>query len=289
MALEGLKTILSRTNLPGKSAVAAALRYLKSARLRPESLSASQSNESLLVETLAGEFAGVKTFCEFGFDITEFNCCRLIRHGWRGLLIDGNDQRVHFANRVLGKDRALDVKAECAFLTLENLNGTLRRFLGEDGLGVLSIDVDGNDFWFLEALLPLRPALIVVEYNASFGLRPISVPYDPSFERHQKHASGWYHGASLTALCGLAGGHGYALVAVSEAGGNAFFARRDRTGPGFPPLDPRTAYRESILRNRWSRTTAAQQWDTLKNLPYVPVGGSGPSSALAETAASRTS
>jgi len=254
------------------SVVAAGLRFLKSARLRPDSLRGSQSNESILVESLADKLSAPNTFCEFGFDITEFNCSRLVRQGWRGLLIDGDRQRVRFANRVLRKDPALRVAAECAFLNLDNLSDTVRGFLGTDNLGVLSIDVDGNDYWFLEALIPLRPALMVVEYNASFGLRSISVPYDPAFDRHQKHASGWYHGASLTALGRLAGLHGYALVAVSDAGGNAFFVRCDRADSTlFPQLDAQTAYRENLLRNRWSGTTASEQWKAIEQLPYTEI------------------
>jgi hypothetical protein len=136
---------------------------------------------------------------------------------------------------------------------------------------VLSIDVDGNDYWFLDALLPLQPKLIVVEYNASFGLRPITIPYDPAFDRHQKHGSGWYHGASLTALCSLTERHEYALVAVSDAGGNAFFMKRDQSIPSFPPLDAHAAYRESRLRNQWSGTTAAQQWAMIEHMAYVQV------------------
>ncbi|MGO9934851.1 MAG: hypothetical protein ACLPV8_23975 [Steroidobacteraceae bacterium] len=212
-----------------------------------------------------------RTFCEFGFDITEFNCSRLVRRGWRGLLIDGERQRVHFANRVLKKDPSLDVVAQCAFLDLDNLPGTLQRFQGKQCLGVLSIDVDGNDYWFLQVLLPTRPHLIVIEYNASFGLRPITVPYDPAFDRHRKHASGWYHGASLTALCALADLNGYALVAVSEAGGNAFFIQREQADKSLPPLDPREAYRESRLRNQGSRTTAAEQWKMIEHMPYTYV------------------
>lgn len=261
--------MLLRRELPGKALMGAGLRYLKSARLRPDSLRHSQSNESMLVESLSRDLAMAKTFCEFGFDITEFNCCRLVRTDWRGLLIDGNSQRVHFANRVLRKDPGLSITAECAFLDLDNLKPTIGRFLGGDRLGVVSIDVDGNDYWFLQALLPLEPALIVVEYNASLGLRPISVPYDAHFDRHDKHPSGWYHGASLTALGALAEINGYALVAVSEAGGNAFFVRREATGARLAALDVPSAYRESVLRNRWSGTTADQQWDAIKHLPYV--------------------
>jgi hypothetical protein len=42
-----------------------------------------------------------------------------------------------------------------AFLTLDNLDFIRTAF---DKIGVLSIDVDGNDYWFLEALIETRPA-----------------------------------------------------------------------------------------------------------------------------------
>ena len=258
--------------LPGTSVIAAALRYLKSVRLQPHSLRESQSNESNLVESFVSKLSIPQTFCEFGFDITEFNCSRLIRKGWSGLLLDGNPQRVLFANRVLKKDPTLDVTAQCTFLTLDNLNQTLQIFLAERRLGVLSIDVDGNDYWFLDALLPLRPALVIVEYNASFGIRPISVPYDANFERHEKHASGWYHGASLTAFCSLMALHGYSLVAVSNGGGNAFFALDELLeGSGIRPLNAGEAYRESVLRNHWSGTTAREQWGLIEHMPYIQI------------------
>jgi len=248
----------------------AGLRWLKASRLRPTALYASQSNESVLIESIATTLSVPKSFCEFGFDVMEFNCGRLVRPGWRGLLIDGNMQRVRVARRVLAKDPTIDVIAECVFLDLTNLYPLVRDF-ARTQLGVLSIDVDGNDYWFLEALLPLKPVVIVVEYNASMGLRPITVPYDPRFDRTEKHPSGWYHGASLTAMSSLSEQHGYALIAVSDGGWNAFFCRRDWLAGGFVAQHASDIYRECALRNTWSGTVASQQWDTIKRLPYVQV------------------
>ena len=141
------------------------------------------------------------------------------------------------------------VESRQSFVTLENI-AILGTHFPE--IGVLSVDVDGNDYWFLKALLPARPAVIVVEYNASLGLHPIAVPYDPSFNRNVKHESGWYHGASLVALTSLCKLNGYKLIAVSEAGGNAFFLPQRSD---MPEMDPAQAYRENALRNRWSGTT----------------------------------
>jgi hypothetical protein len=107
---------------------------------------------------------------------------------------------------------------------------------------------------------------VIVEYNASLGLRPLTVPYDRTFERHAKHPSGWYHGASITALHTLCARSGYRLVAVSDSGVNVFFMREAARS-----LEPSEAYRQNRLRNGWSSTTAPQQWQTICDLPFVTV------------------
>jgi hypothetical protein len=160
------------------------------------------------------------------------------------------------------------VEAQCRFLDLPGLELVLDRF-APGSLGVLSIDVDGNDYWFLQKLLRLRPAVIAVEYNASMGLRPLTVPYDPSFERHEKHPSGWYHGASLAALVVLCGEHGYGLVRTSDGGVNAFFITSESAEAArIPVVSPADAYRENLLRNQWSGTSASEQWEVIRHLPF---------------------
>lgn len=215
--------------------------------------SGGQSDESQILSRLAGP---TRTFVEFGFHPTEFNCIGF-RATHDGLLIDGDDRNVALARWLLPRR----IKVLQRFLTLDNLDDVESAF---PKIGILSIDVDGNDFWFLERLLPTKPEVVCVEYNASFGHEPVTVPYDPAFDRHRKHASGWYHGASLSALARLCGRFGYGLAAVSDAGGNAFFTTSGT-------LDPQRAYRESRLRNEWSRTSGAQQWEAVRHLPLVSV------------------
>ena len=72
-------------------------------------------------------------------------------------------------------------------MTLDNLDFIKSSF---PQIGVLSIDVDGNDYWFLKELIDSSPSVICVEYNSTFGLEPITVPYDPSFNRYEKHPTG---------------------------------------------------------------------------------------------------
>lgn len=225
----------------------------------------SQSNEAQILAKLVAQLDAPRSFLEFGFSPSELNCALLLDN-CRGLLVDGDIKNVRVARRVMPPG----IEAMHVHLTLANLHVLTSRYRAGE-LGVLSIDVDGNDYWFLEALLPqLAPAIVAVEYNASFLLRPITVPYDPKFDRHEKHPSGLYHGASLEALTRLCAGHRYRLVEISSSGVNAFYVR-DEHGE-LPTLDASAAYRESVLRNQLSGTTAAEQWESIKDLEYVAVG-----------------
>ena len=216
----------------------------------------SQSDEA---ENLDGLAVGCpQTFIEFGFHPAQFNCASLTRNpDWSGLLIDGNARQVSDA-KVLLPER---IKIVQAFLTRDNLDFIKSAF---PQIGVLSIDVDGNDYWLLDRLIDAGPSVICVEYNASMGLEPISIPYDPSFDRHQKHPSGLYHGASLTALAKLCALHGYGLAAVSDKSCNAFFTR-DGT------LNPEDAWKPGWFREQFSGIPHNRQWDAIKHLPFEAV------------------
>ena len=222
-----------------------------------------QSDEVAVLSELARLVEPPMTFVEFGFHPNQFNCAGL-KSNYTGLLIDGDLSTVQLARSILPNR----IEVAQRFLTLENLDLITTRSTAGD-LGILSIDVDGNDYWFLERLIELQPAIVVVEYNASLLHHPIVVPYDPAFDRHKKHPSGWYHGASLTALHRLCAKSGYQLVRVASGGGNAFFVKRTQAITDLPILDPIHAYRECTLRNKWSRRPAAEQWQEIKHMPFV--------------------
>jgi hypothetical protein len=216
----------------------------------------SQSDETIIIARLAAH--APKTFIEFGFHPVEFNCAALARlPDWRGLLIDGNEHQVDDARALL----PANVEVIRRFLTLENIGFIKSHF---QGLGVLSIDVDGNDYWFLQELITARPDVISVEYNSTLGLDPITVPYDPEFDRHAKHPRGWYHGASLSALAKLCARFDYGLAAVSDDGCNAFFTRDGK-------LDPQDAWKPNMFRQQFSGVPQPRQWKEVSDLPFVIV------------------
>jgi hypothetical protein len=131
------------------------------------------------------------SFIEFGVELYEEANTRFLleNRNWRGLIIDANSQlETKVRNSPLAWRHAL--KAKSAFVTRENINQLFDDcgFSGE--IGLLSIDIDGNDYWVWEAIESVDPVITICEYNAVLGDRyPIVVPYDPAFT----HARPNYH------------------------------------------------------------------------------------------------
>ena len=184
----------------------------------------SQWGEDGIIEYLI-EMLGVtnESFVEFGTqDYRESNTRYLLTNrNWRGLLIDG-DQRNLDAVFEDGLGSRHDVQVSASFITSQNIQGLIDAARLGTRLGLLSVDIDGVDYWILEAITS-EADIIVVEYNDFFGDLPVSVPYRSDFRREAAHWSNVYWGASLAAFKHLLGARGYAFVGTNRAGSNAFF------------------------------------------------------------------
>lgn len=181
--------------------------------------------------------------------------------------MDGDKYNCRIAN-ILYKNK--DISIANYWLNLDNLS-LAKKWVSDnanEGLGILSIDVDGNDYYFLESLISIKAAIIICEYNSVFGLAPISVPYDPSFDRRLKHSSCLYYGASLKALCFLASQHDYTLVEVGNTGINAFFLGNDLLSPHDIRLAPETSFREKLFPDG---SRYPQQFEAISNMPFTDV------------------
>lgn len=171
-------------------------------------------------------------FVEFGVqDYTEANTrFLLVNNHWSGLVMDGDAQHIATIRRSPLYWRH-NLKAECAFIDRDNINGLIRSAGIEGDIGLLSVDIDGNDYWVWQAIDCVQPRILILEYNALFGPdAAISVPYDAAFVRSRAHYSNLFWGASLGALTRLSKQKGYALVGCNSAGNNAFYVRQDVLG-----------------------------------------------------------
>ena len=172
------------------------------------------------------------TFVEFGVEnYQEANTRFLLQNrNWRGLVMDGNPAYMASVRREEIYWR-YDIDAVDAFITRENINSILSEQNISGDIGLLSIDIDGNDYWVLEAITGVSPRILVCEYNPILGdLHPIAVPYRKDFDRLKAHHCGLYFGASIKAIRLLAQEKGYEFVGTCSNGINVFFVRRDLYG-----------------------------------------------------------
>jgi hypothetical protein len=196
-----------------------------------------------------------------------------LNYGWCGVEIDGSaDALAQFRDLHLSRRKpdGEGIETIQAQVTRENVNAILESHAYTGEIDLLSIDVDGNDYWIWEALDIVNPRLVVLEYNAFFGKeRALSVVYDPEFERVKKHFSTWYCGASLCAFYRLGRRKGYTLVGCESNGVNAFFVRDDLLGESFAEVSPGEAYYSHFQADQ--RITREGLRSLLEEMNYVEV------------------
>lgn len=210
----------------------------------------SQWGEDGIIQRLVREVPiPQRLFVEFGVEsYLEANTRFLLTNDqWAGLVMDGAAENI----ALIKEDPiywAANLKAHCAFITRENINDLLRENGIKGDIGLLSVDVDGNDYWIWSAIEAISPRIVICEYNSLWGPQEaVTVPYDAGFERGNAHFSNVYFGASIAALDHLSRQKGYTLVGSNAAGCNAFFVRNDVRG-SLEALEPAAAYREAAFR-----------------------------------------
>ncbi len=184
----------------------------------------SENGEDGVLERLLQLVGETNRFCvELGVgDGKVCNTRRLVEQcGWQGVWIDARPQP--------------DPRIRSAWVQADNVNCLLRESSVPQQFDVLSIDLDGNDYWVWESL-HYSPRIVVVEYNASVPPHECrAVPYDPEFRWDHRTD---YFGAGLLAFERLGRRKGYALVHCEAKGVNAFFVAYSLVNPaGLPPVE----------------------------------------------------
>jgi len=214
----------------------------------------SQNGEDGIISTIFA-MIGItnKYYVEFGVeDGIECNTRYLFKHKrWKGLLMDG------------GHDNP-ELNLHKEFITAENIESLFTAYNVPKECDLLSIDIDGNDYWVWKAITHYSPRVVIVEYNACIPYEPpVMVPYDPAFAWDKTD----YYGASLSALVSLAQAKGYTLVGTDPNGVNAFFVRDDCVTGKFHVQNPRRIYRPAAFKgkpgNRHPKDTLGRPWITV--------------------------
>jgi hypothetical protein len=160
--------------------------------------------------------------------------------GWQGLMVDARDDAIR---KIVIRFTGHNVTARHLALTCDNVNPLIEEcgFTGE--IDLLSIDIDGMDYWIWQAITACNPRMVAIEYNWLFGPEmAVTVPYTATFDLGAIGLRS-YHGASLAALVHLGRTKGYRLVATERV--NAFFLRQD-VAPEIQEIDARHGYRAPL-------------------------------------------
>ncbi|MBB6270753.1 hypothetical protein HDF26_001180 [Pedobacter cryoconitis] len=171
-----------------------------------------------------------KTFIEFGVsDYAEANTRYLLmNNNWTGLIMDGSEDNMKSVQReeIYWRYHLTALKA---FITTDNINGLIEQNGFKDELGLLHIDIDGNDYWVWKAITVVNPVIVIVEYNSIFGKdKAWTIPYKADFDRNEAHYSNLYFGTSLCSIYDLAKEKGYSFIGCNSNGNNAYFVRNDK-------------------------------------------------------------
>ncbi len=190
----------------------------------------SQWGEDGIIDWLIERLPKIPSlFIEFGVEDYRESNTRFLLHtrNWRGLVMDGSEDNIkNIRNQSISC--RYDLQAIHSFIDRDNINTLIAQAGIHGEIGLLSVDIDGNDYWVWQAIDVVKPAIVVCEYNALFGdLYQISVPYQADFQRSNAHYSNLYFGASLPAIRALAHEKGYCFVGTNRNGCNAFFVRND--------------------------------------------------------------
>jgi hypothetical protein len=208
---------------------------------REHSLSASElrvfsqnGEDGVLSEIFARIGDGQQFFVEFGTEDGLESNTRFLRQvrGWNGVYFESDPTSYRSLLAKIGdQDR---VRAVQAAVTPENVEQLFEEAGVPEDLDLLSIDIDGQDYYVWQAIERFRPRVVLIEYNSGLpaGQRLVEPRNKGPWDQTN------FFGASIDALIALAATKGYRFVHAEMAGVNAFFVAEEHAGPfdGVEPL-----------------------------------------------------
>jgi hypothetical protein len=202
-------------------------------------------------------------------DGKECNTTNLIlNHGWWGHLFDGNEECVSAGRKFFASHKDTfwyPPSFTCAWITAENVNDYIRESGVTGPIDLLSLDIDGMDYWVWKAITAIEPRVVVCETNYAVPSElAITVPYDPAFKHNR--ADYHYFGASLLAMTKLAHEKGYRLVGAHKLGYNAFFVKNGVAEDLLPAVDV-----SSVASNPHCERRRQNEWPKLKSRVWQEV------------------
>lgn len=190
----------------------------------------------------------------------------IINHGWWGHLFDGKDENVKRGRELFSKHRNTFLHPPSftkAWITAESVNQEIEASGASGKIDLLSLDIDGMDYWVWKAITVIDPQVVVCEtHNQIPAEQALTVPYDPKFVFETAE----FRSASLAAMCKLGRIKGYRLIGTHRYGFNAFFMKNGVGEDFFPEVDP-----ASCLQDPYTLKEQAAVWPKIKDLGWQKV------------------
>ncbi len=159
------------------------------------------------------------------------NCSTLAVHdGWKGIFIDKDAGQIALGKKFYGQmpSGGAGINFIVEEITNLNIDQVISNTGIENEIGLLSIDIDGNDYWIWKNITVIRPRIVVIEAKVEFGIRDLVVPYG---NKNHRSVDPRYNGASVEALRKLGIEKGYKLVGANKQGYNLFFIKEQESIP----------------------------------------------------------
>lgn len=197
----------------------------------------------------------------------------IINHGWNGLLVDGNIDAVNHGISYYSQcadTRIFPPKFINAWVTLDNVNEIIRDNGFDGEVDLLSLDMDGVDYWIWKAITVISPRIVVLEYQDILGPElSLTVPYGNDFiatDYPMTKDMPNFCGASLHAFVKLANTKGYRLVGVNKYGFNAFFIKNGICDHLLPEISIESCFEHPKVK--WG---ICNRYPLVKDFPWVEV------------------
>jgi hypothetical protein len=178
----------------------------------------------------------------------------IINHGWYGLLLDCDEQNISRGKEFYAKCQdtfAAPPTQVASWVTTENVNSLIadNGFAGD--VDLLSLDIDGMDYWIWQAIRCISPRVIILEFNPVWGPdRAVSIPYQADY-RIDYGRRPYYAGASLSAFVKLGREKGYRLVGAQRLGFNSLFVRSGVGEDLLAEISPRQCFESNSVLRTW--------------------------------------
>jgi hypothetical protein len=195
----------------------------------------------------------------------------IINHGWEGYLFDGSDDNVKSGQRFFAMHKQtflIPPTFKQVWFTAENVNQVLTEAGANGEVDLLSLDIDGMDYWVWKAIECIQPRVCIFEtHNVIPSHLSLTTKYSPNFYYlNQPFEQQDYRSASLLATVKLCQSKGYRLIGSHRYGFNCFFMRNDIGQNYFPEVTV-----ESCHDNPYTKLAQNTRWEQVKNLDWQEV------------------